>query len=45
MPNTGLNQAINGKLTMFPKWRTRISAALNIPENELFPEYVKKEAV
>lgn len=30
--------ALKGDRKLFPKWRKRISAALGIPEEELFPE-------
>lgn len=32
------SQAINGKMPMFPGWRKRLAEALDIPQNELFPE-------
>lgn len=34
-----VNQAINGKKPFFPGWRKRISDALGVPEEDLFPEY------
>lgn len=37
------SQAINGKLPMYPAWRKRIAEILNMPESELFPEYVESE--
>ena len=37
-------QAIHGKRPFFPAWRHRIAAALDMPEETLFPEYVNKEA-
>ena len=43
VPSTGLNQAINGKLTFFPGWRKRVAIALNMPEDEVFPEYAEKK--
>lgn len=40
-----LSQVELGKRPCFPSWRKRISAALNVPEAELFPEsQVNKEA-
>ena len=40
-----LNQAINGKKPFFPSWRKRVSEALKIPENELFPDYINEKEV
>lgn len=34
-----------GRVFPYPGWRKRISRALNIPENELFPDCEKKEGV
>lgn len=34
-------QALNGHRKFFPAWRNRISAVLEIPETELFPEYAE----
>lgn len=33
-----LSCAINGKKPFYPAWRKRVSEALGVPENELFPE-------
>ncbi len=38
-----LCQALDGKRPFFPNWRKRVAQALNIPEDELFPEYTQKE--
>lgn len=35
-------QAINGKKPFFPAWRKRLSETLDMPEDELFPEYVQE---
>ena len=45
--NAGINppdfyQALNGKKPFFPAWRKRVSEALEISEDELFPEYNKE---
>jgi hypothetical protein len=37
-----LNQALHGKKPFFPAWRKRVSTALDVPEDELFPEYRRK---
>ncbi|GEM_PF-1213617 len=37
------NRAFNGYQLFFPAWRKRIAIALNMSEEELFPEYSKKE--
>jgi predicted transcriptional regulator len=34
-------QATNGRKTFFPAWRKRISTALEMSEDEVFPEYIK----
>lgn len=34
-------QAINGKKSFFPSWRKRIAVALEMPEDEIFPEYAE----
>ena len=39
---TQLNKAINGKIEFFPNWRKRIAQALEMHEDELFPEYREK---
>lgn len=42
MANIGQNdfyQATNGKKSFFPKWRKAVSKVLDVPEEELFPEY------
>jgi len=39
MTSQDLNQVINGKKPFFPAWRKRISSALGMSEEELFPEY------
>lgn len=39
---TQFNRAYNGFQTFFPTWRKKISIALDIREDELFPEYIKK---
>ena len=39
-----LNLALNGRQTFFRGWRKRIAEVLEMPEDELFPEFVKKEA-
>ena len=38
---SSISQAMNGKCPMFPSWRKRIARTLEIPENELFPEYAE----
>jgi hypothetical protein len=43
IPQNDFYQATNGKRSFFPAWRRRLSEALNMPENELFPEYQKKD--
>lgn len=43
IPTCDYYQAVNGKRPFFPAWRKRLASTLNIPENELFPEYVQKE--
>jgi hypothetical protein len=35
-------QAVNGKKPFFKSWRLRISEALKMSEDELFPEYQKE---
>lgn len=35
-------QAVNGKKPFFPSWRKRLAEVLDMPEDELFPEYVKE---
>lgn len=42
--NQDLNQAINGKKPFFPAWRKRVSEALEMSEDELFPEYARRGA-
>lgn len=41
IPQNDFYQATNGKRSFFPAWRKRLSAFLNVPEDELFPEYKK----
>jgi lambda repressor-like predicted transcriptional regulator len=36
-------QAVNGKKPFFPAWRRRISEVLEMPEEELFPEYFTEQ--
>jgi predicted transcriptional regulator len=36
-------QALNGKKPFFPKWRKQFSKTLNMSEEELFPEYIRRE--
>lgn len=38
-----LYQAINGKKPFFPAWRKRLSEVLQVPEDELFPEYAEND--
>ena len=38
-----LSQIELGKKPCFPSWRKRIAEALEMPEEELFPEYNQKE--
>jgi predicted transcriptional regulator len=38
-----LYQCISGKRAFFPAWRKRISDALDLPEDEVFPEFKKEE--
>ena len=33
--------ALNGKKPFYPGWRKRIADVLQLPEDELFPEYRK----
>jgi len=35
--------AMSGKKPFFPAWKRRLSEALEIPEDELFPEHQKKD--
>ena len=37
------SQALNQKLPMFPAWRQRLAAALDMSEEALFPEYHKEK--
>ena len=43
IPQNDFYQATNGKKTFFPSWRKRIAEVLDMTEDELFPEYIKKE--
>jgi transcriptional regulator with XRE-family HTH domain len=43
IPQSNFNQICNGKQQPCPAWRCRLSKILEIPEDELFPEYTKKE--
>ena len=43
IPQNDFYQATNGKKSFFPAWRKRVSEALRISEDELFPEFIKKE--
>ena len=36
-------QALNGKKPFFPKWRKQFAKTLNMSEEELFPEYIRKD--
>lgn len=45
IPQNDFYQATNGKKTFFPAWRRRLAVALNMAEDELFPEYVPKKEV
>lgn len=36
---TSFNQAYNGKIPFYPSWRKQTAAALNMSEDEVFPEY------
>ena len=38
-------QALAGKRTFFPAWRKRIAEALQMQEEDLFPEYQKIKEV
>ena len=40
--NQDVNQAILGRKPFFPSWRRKISAALDMSEDDLFPEYAEK---
>ena len=44
IPQNDFYQASNGKITFFPAWRKREAEVLQMSEEELFPEYYKKEA-
>jgi len=43
IPQSNFNLICNGKLHPCPAWRRRISEVLEMQEDELFPEFVKKE--
>jgi predicted transcriptional regulator len=43
IPQNDFYQATNGKKSFFPAWRKRCSEVLEIPEEELFPEYRKQK--
>jgi transcriptional regulator with XRE-family HTH domain len=40
-----ISQIELGKKPCFPAWRKRIAAALDMPEDEVFPEYQKKGGI
>lgn len=42
IPASNINLIVNGKQYPGPSWRQRISEVLDIPEDTLFPEEVKK---
>lgn len=33
--------ALKGKKPFYPAWRRRIAAALNVPENKIFPDPIE----
>jgi transcriptional regulator with XRE-family HTH domain len=43
MTVTSFNQAFNGKIPFYPTWRKLTATALNMTEDEVFPEYAKKK--
>jgi len=43
IPQNDFYQCTNGKKSFFPSWRKRVANVLQMPEDEVFPEYIKKE--
>ena len=43
IPQNDFYQATNDKKSFFPAWRKRLAEVLDMPEDEIFPEYMKKK--